>query len=86
MKNILCRIHRTILSVMAMRECLNLRSKCVYEIPVYRTLQRRLGGAFIMSKGGDALPLCGSQGSNDMDIESDDIEVSDSVTVLWEVR
>lgn len=28
----------------------------------------------------------GSQGSNDMDIESDDIEVSDSVTVLWEVR
>ena len=33
-----------------------------------------------------ALPLCGSQGSNDMDIESDDIEVSDSVTVLWEVR
>ena len=34
----------------------------------------------------NALPLCGSQGSNDMDIESDDIEVSDSVTVLWEVR
>ena len=28
----------------------------------------------------------GSQGSNDMDIESDDIKVSDSVTVLWEVR
>ena len=24
--------------------------------------------------------------SNDMDIESDDIKVSDSVTVLWEVR
>ena len=34
MKNILCRIHRTILSVMAMRECLRLRSKCVYEIQV----------------------------------------------------
>ena len=31
------RIHRTILSVMAMRECLRLRSKCVYEIPVCRT-------------------------------------------------
>lgn len=27
-----------------------------------------------------------SHGSNDMDIESDDIKVSDSVTVLWEVR
>ena len=27
-------IHRTILSVMAMRECLRLRSKCVYEILV----------------------------------------------------
>lgn len=36
MKNILCRIHRTILSVMAMRECLRLRSKCVYEIPICR--------------------------------------------------
>ena len=28
----------------------------------------------------------GSQGSNDMDIESDDIEVFDFVTVLWEFR
>ena len=43
MKNIQCRIHRTILSVMAVRECLSLRSKCVYEIPVWRTDKNSLG-------------------------------------------
>jgi hypothetical protein len=35
------------LSVMAMRECLRLRSKCVYEIPVWRI--EKIGSC---SKGG----------------------------------
>ena len=39
----------------------------------------------LMAKESDA-PLMTGAGSYDMDIEPDDIEVSDTVTVLWEIR
>lgn len=43
-------------------------------------------GSILISQSNMPCRSDSSHGSNDMDIESDDIKVSDSVTVLWEVR